>query len=84
MLPGTVDIKNCSFNDNFLRIEVCHFKQDDNRLFLAAKGRKIINIETNALRFSVDEFYPDYPVIRFNGKHNNITKFNISWKGVDK
>jgi Melibiase len=67
LLPGTVDIRNCDFNDDILEIEVNHFKQDDNRLYLAANGHKIVNIETDAVRYSVDDFDAEYPVIRFQG-----------------
>jgi alpha-galactosidase len=79
LLPGTVDIKNCSWNNDVLEIEICHFKQDDNHLFLAANGRKIVDIKTDARRFSIDDFNAEYPVIHFEGNPGK-TIFQIKWK----
>ncbi|MDD5728818.1 MAG: hypothetical protein PHV59_09655, partial [Victivallales bacterium] len=78
LLPGTVDIKNYCCRNSTLEFEVCHFKQDDNGLFLAANGHRIIDIETDALRFSVDKFDPEYPIIRFQGNPGK-TVFRIKW-----
>jgi alpha-galactosidase len=81
LLPGTVDVRNCSWHDGTLELEICHFKQDDNRLYFAANGYKILDIATNAIRFTVDDFDADYPVIRFHGKPGS-TIFKIEW--IDK
>lgn len=78
LLPGTVDIKSCDYNDNCLEINLCHFKQSDNHIFLAANGYKITAIKTDAKRYSLDTFEPDQPVIRFEGKPKN-TNFKIIW-----
>ncbi|MFA6715855.1 MAG: alpha-galactosidase [Victivallaceae bacterium] len=78
LLPGTVDVKNCRYHGRTLEFEICHFKQDDNSLFLAANGHGITGIETDALRFSVDKFDPEYPVIRFQGRPGK-TVFRIEW-----
>lgn len=79
LLPGTVDISEQTYQDNELKLEVCHFKQDDNRLFLATNDKRIAQVETNALRFSIDEFDPEYPVIRFQGRSEK-TWFKIQWR----
>ncbi len=78
LLPGTVDVRNCSFDNGILEFEICHFKQEDNRLYLMAGGHRIVNIETDAIRFSIDEFNREYPVIRFQGNSSN-TRFSIKW-----
>jgi alpha-galactosidase len=78
LLPGTVDVRNCSWHDGTLELEICHFKQDDNRLYFAANGYKILDIATNAIRFTVDDFDIDYPVIRFQG-NPGCTIFKIEW-----
>ncbi|MDD5597763.1 MAG: hypothetical protein PHV82_07445, partial [Victivallaceae bacterium] len=79
LLPGTVDVKNCRYCGHALEFEICHFKQDDNLLFLAANGHGITVIETDALRFSVDKFDPEYPVIRFQGRPEK-TVFRVEWR----
>jgi Melibiase len=79
LLPGAVDIKNCVYSNKCLKIEVCHFTQEDNHLYLAANGYKIVNIETDAVRFSIDEFDAEYPIIRFQGNPGH-TRFCIKWE----
>ncbi len=78
LLSGTAEVKNLCAGKDVLSFEVCHFRQDDVRLFLAANGRGIEKIETDAVRFSVDGFDPEYPVIRFEGCGRN-TYFRIRW-----
>ena len=79
LLPGTVDVRNCAFADGILEFEICHFTQEDNHLYLAAEGYRIVNIETDALRFSIDEFNHEYPIIRFQGNPGH-TSFRIKWE----
>ena len=78
LLSGTAEVKNVCAGKDVLSFEVCHFRQDDARIFLAANGRGIEKIETDAVRFSVDGFDPEYPVIRFEGCGRN-TYFKIRW-----
>ncbi|OQA82317.1 MAG: Melibiase [Lentisphaerae bacterium ADurb.Bin242] len=78
LLPGTEEVKNLRVRKDVLSFEICHFRQDDARLFLAGNGHRIEKIETNAVRFSVDGFDAEYPVIRFEGLRQN-TFFRIRW-----
>jgi Melibiase len=78
LMQGAVDIGKCEFKDNVLTIEVIHFKQDDARLYLVAAGKKISKIITDAKRWSLDDFDPEFPILRFEG-NAPMTKFEIHW-----
>jgi hypothetical protein len=79
LMQGAVDIGKCEFSDNVLTIEVIHFKQDDAKLYLAATGKKITKITTDAKRWSIDDFDPEFPILRFAG-HAPMTKIKIHWE----
>ena len=78
LLPGTVEVRNCNYTGGVLDFEICHFKQNDNRIYLAADGYEIVDIESDAVCITVDDFNPEYPVIRFHGNPGH-TCFRIKW-----
>ncbi|MCF6175268.1 MAG: alpha-galactosidase [Victivallaceae bacterium] len=78
LMQGAVDIGKCEFSDNMLTIEVVHFKQDDAKLYLVAAGKKISEITTDAKRWTVDDFDPEFPILRFEG-NAPMTKIKIHW-----
>ena len=48
------------------------------RLYLAAAGREITFLSTNAIRWSIDDFDPEFPVVHFAGS-GGPTEFRIAW-----
>ena len=78
LLQGAVDVGKCEFCNNVLTLEVVHFKQDDNKLYLAAAGKKIASVSTNAVQWSIDDFDLEFPIVRFAGG-GGTTVIRIAW-----
>jgi len=78
LLQGAVDIGECTFCNNTLTIEIIHFVQDDVKLYFVAAGKKIGKITTDAKRWSIDDFDPEFPILRFEGTPPS-TKIKIYW-----
>ncbi len=82
LVQGAVELDNINWNEqeNKLSVTIKHFEQNDQKLFFAApENWKIDKIETNAKRYSIDDFEPQLPAIRFEGNQSKLTSFNIFW-----
>ncbi|OGV51882.1 MAG: hypothetical protein A2017_00545 [Lentisphaerae bacterium GWF2_44_16] len=80
LLQGAVDIASSVWDEKKekLDITVKHFMQKDAKLFLGFPDKwKIKKIKTDALRYSVDDYYAEIPVIRFEGASGKLTSFSI-------
>ena len=85
MTQGAVDLCDINWDASAksLRVTVCHFVQDDEKLFLAAPaGWTIRKVETNAIRHSVDDFDPCFPTLRYQGAAGKRTTFGVFWNAA--
>lgn len=81
ILQGAVDIDDCRFEGQTLRIVVGHPMQQDRKLFIwRPAGWKVQSVKTDAVDYLVDERRSPIMCIRFNGKKK--THFEIRWKKV--
>ena len=81
-IQGAVELDDMSWSEQAgkLSVTVKHFEQSDEKLFFAAPPKwKIKKIETNAKRYSIDDFDPEHPSIRFEGNGSKLTVFDIFW-----
>ena len=81
-IQGAVELDDMSWSEQAgkLSVTVKHFEQSDEKLFFAAPQKwKIDKIETNAKRYSIDDFDPEHPSIRFEGNGSKLTVFDIFW-----
>jgi len=82
LIQGAVELDDMSWSEQAgkLSVTVKHFEQSDEKLFFAAPQKwKIDKIETNAKRYSIDDFDPEHPSIRFEGNGSKLTVFDIFW-----
>lgn len=84
LLQGAVDLENVQWHEeaNELEVIVKHFIQQDERLFFVAPpGWELTGVDTNAARFSVDDYDPRAPMVRFDGAGDGgATRFLLAWQ----
>jgi len=87
MSQGAIELKSHEWNEpeKNLEIKINHFYQLEARLFLHVPDDwKIQNIETNAVRFYINDFEKEYPVMIFDGSVDKETAFRIFFIKVEK
>ena len=82
-IQGAVELERVLWRreTDCLTIEVRHFHQEDEKLFLAVpEGWRLERIETDAQRYAYDDFDRSTPAVRFEGAKERRTTFDIYWK----
>jgi hypothetical protein len=82
-VQGAVELERVLWrtDTDCLTIEVRHFCQEDEKLFLTVpEGWRLERIETDARRYVYDDFDRSMPAVRFEGAEDGRTRFDIFWE----
>ena len=83
ILQGAVDIEDCRFEGETLRIVVGHPMQRERKLFIwRPAGWTLAGVKTDAKDYLVDDRQPSIMCIHFNGRKK--TSFELSWRRPGK
>lgn len=86
MAQGAVELKEYIWNEceEYLDIKVKHFYQKNSTLFIYLPPEwKITHIGTNASRFHLNDFNPEFQSVTFDGAENNETWFKFFFTKVE-
>lgn len=82
-VQGAVELESVLWRTetDCLTVEVRHFHQEGEKLFLAVpEGWRLERIETDARRYVYDDFDRSVPAVRFEGAEEGRTRFDIYWE----